>query len=120
MRPKNKRREAGDKMGVRDKDKSNPPFNMRIKLFTDEVFPLQNITADMKISDLKKYVEFATGIPVHLQRISYLDEGNYFKILGKHTFQREKKWVHSGLMANNSCGIVALMVLGQFSDICGP
>jgi hypothetical protein len=91
MRPKNKRREAGDKMGVRDKDKSNPPFNMRIKLFTDEVFPLQNITADMKISDLKKYVEFATGVPVHLQRISYLDEGNYFKILGKHTFQREEK-----------------------------
>lgn len=88
MRPKNKRREAGDKMGVRDKDKSNPPFDMHIKLFTDEVFPLQNITADMKISDLKKYVEFATGIPVHLQRISYLDEGNYFKNLGKF---KEKK-----------------------------
>ncbi|XP_052063178.1 uncharacterized protein LOC127702912 isoform X1 [Mytilus californianus] len=75
MRPKATRRDAGDKMGGRDKDKSNPSFNMRIKLFTDEVFPLYNITADMKVADLKKYVEFATGIPVHLQRISYLDEG---------------------------------------------
>jgi hypothetical protein len=35
--------------------------------------------------------------------ISYLDEGNYFKILGKHTFKEKKNWVHSDLMANQ-CG----------------
>ena len=75
-RPRSKRRDGGDKLGFRDKDKANPSFNMRIKLFTDEIFPLHNITGDMKVADLKKFVEFATGIPTHLQRISYLDEGN--------------------------------------------
>ncbi len=37
----------------------------------------------MKISELKHYAEFGTGIPYHMQRLHYLDEGNY----GKHVPQ---------------------------------
>ncbi|KAJ8302991.1 hypothetical protein KUTeg_019387 [Tegillarca granosa] len=50
-------------------------FTIHVKLFTNEKFPLKNIVGDMKISELKKYMEFATGIPIHMQRVSYLDEG---------------------------------------------
>lgn len=58
---------------TRDRDKL--VFNIYVKLFTGEKFPLKNISNDMKIKDLKMYMEFATGVPVHMQRISYLDEG---------------------------------------------
>ena len=58
---------------TRDKDKSL--FNIFVKLFTDEKFPLKGVSNDMKIKELKQYMEFATGIPVHMQRISYLDDG---------------------------------------------
>ncbi|KAL5021775.1 hypothetical protein ScPMuIL_000930 [Solemya velum] len=51
-------------------------FTVYVRVFTDEVFPLKNISTDMKVSDLKKYMEFATGIPKHMQRVSYLDEGD--------------------------------------------
>lgn len=50
-------------------------FNIFVKLFTGEKFPLKNISNDMKIRELKMYMEFATGVPVHMQRISYLDDG---------------------------------------------
>lgn len=50
-------------------------FTIFVKLFTGEKFPLKNIQNDMKICDLKLSMEFATGVPVHIQRISYLDDG---------------------------------------------
>ncbi|XP_052816488.1 ankyrin repeat and SAM domain-containing protein 4B-like isoform X2 [Mya arenaria] len=58
---------------TKDRDKSS--FSIFVRLFTNEKFPLKNITNDMKVRDLKMYMEFATGVPVHMQRISYLDEG---------------------------------------------
>ncbi|XP_013419849.1 uncharacterized protein LOC106180414 [Lingula anatina] len=51
-------------------------FNLNVRLETGEVFPLKNITPDMKISELKSYIEFAAGIPYHMQRLNYLDEGD--------------------------------------------
>ncbi|XP_021343788.1 uncharacterized protein LOC110443733 isoform X2 [Mizuhopecten yessoensis] len=51
-------------------------FTVNVRLYTGEIFPLKNISGDMKISDLKQYMEFATGIPIHMQRISYLDDGD--------------------------------------------
>lgn len=53
-------------------------FSIFVKLFTGEKFPLKNISNEMKIRDLKMYMEFATGVPVHMQRISYLDDGNSY------------------------------------------
>lgn len=57
------------------KDREKQVFNIFVKLFTGEKFPLKNIANEMKIRDLKMYMEFATGVPVHMQRISYLDDG---------------------------------------------
>lgn len=42
---------------------------------TDEKFTLEDVYNDMKISQLKDELEFATGIPLSIQRLSYLDEG---------------------------------------------
>ena len=51
-------------------------FNIAIKLIpTGEVFPLKKVHNDMKISELKHLAEYATGIPQHLQRLCYLDDG---------------------------------------------
>ncbi|KAK3596887.1 hypothetical protein CHS0354_029074 [Potamilus streckersoni] len=60
--------------GQTEKDKTT--FNIFVRLFTDEKFPLKNISGDMKIRELKEYMEFATGIPFNMQRISYLDDGD--------------------------------------------
>lgn len=57
------------------KDREKHVFNIFVRLFTGEKFPIKNISNEMKIRDLKMYMEFATGVPVHMQRISYLDEG---------------------------------------------
>lgn len=70
---KNASNRARQRAQTRERDK--PVFSIFVKLFTGEKFPLKNITNDMKIRDLKMYMEFATGVPVHMQRISYLDEG---------------------------------------------
>lgn len=54
-------------------------FDIQVRLFTDEKFPLKHekhVSGEMKISELKRYMEFAAGIPVHMQKISYLDAGN--------------------------------------------
>lgn len=59
------------------KDRDKTSFTIFVRLFTNEKFTLKNISADMKIKDLKMYMEFATGVPVHMQRISYLDEGTF-------------------------------------------
>ena len=54
-------------------------FNIKVKLLvTKEVFTLKNVYNDMKIKELKSYAEFATGVPVHMQRLCYLDEGGFF------------------------------------------
>ena len=51
-------------------------FNITVKLNqTGEVFPLKNVSNEMKIKDLKGYAEFSTGIPSHMQRLTYLDQG---------------------------------------------
>ena len=42
---------------------------------TEEKFTLEDVYNDMKISQLKDELEFATGIPMSIQRLSYLDEG---------------------------------------------
>ncbi|KAI8759572.1 ankyrin repeat, bromo and BTB domain-containing protein [Biomphalaria glabrata] len=42
---------------------------------TDEKFVLNDIHNDMTVAQLKDEVEVATGIPVSLQRLCYLDEG---------------------------------------------
>lgn len=64
------------------KDRDKHVFNIFVKLFTGEKFPLKRISNDMRIRDLKMYMEFATGVPIHMQRISYLDDGN------NHLFSR--------------------------------
>jgi len=68
------------KMGTRSKSRGftgreRQHFTINVRLYTSEIFPLKHITGDMKISDLKQYMEFSTGIPLHMQRISYLDDG---------------------------------------------
>ncbi|XP_064640528.1 GA-binding protein subunit beta-2-like isoform X2 [Lineus longissimus] len=55
------------------KDKA---FKIKVKLHTDEVFHVNNVSSDMKISELKGQVEFACGIPYHLQKLHYLDDGD--------------------------------------------
>ena len=64
---------------TRERDKLT--FNIFVKLFTGEKFPLKSVSNDMKIRDLKMNMEFATGVPVHMQRISYLDDGMWIKLL---------------------------------------
>jgi len=63
------------------KDRDKTSFTIFVRLFTNEKFTLKNISADMKIKDLKMYMEFATGVPVHMQRISYLDEGTFISYI---------------------------------------
>lgn len=73
---------ASKKGGIRSRNraqttKEKVSFNIFVRLFTGEKFPLKNISNEMKIRDLKMYMEFATGVPVHMQRISYLDDGMF-------------------------------------------
>ena len=50
-------------------------FPVKVKVDpTGEVYPLK-IYNEMLIRDLKSQLEFLTGIPVHIQRLWYLDEG---------------------------------------------
>ncbi|XP_074646622.1 uncharacterized protein LOC141902690 isoform X2 [Tubulanus polymorphus] len=56
--------------------KIDRPFNVRIKLFTDEIFHIKEVTGDLKIRRLKSLIEFAAGIPYHLQKLHYLDEAD--------------------------------------------
>ncbi|KAL8564600.1 hypothetical protein ACOMHN_032156 [Nucella lapillus] len=64
----------GRKRGQAEREKNL--FKIQVKLIpTDEVFSLSQVHSDMKISQLKEYLEFATGLPTHIQRVSYLDEG---------------------------------------------
>ncbi|KAK3086422.1 hypothetical protein FSP39_018250 [Pinctada imbricata] len=59
--------------GITGREK--PHFDIQVRLFTEEIFPLRQISTDMKIYELKHYMEFAAGIPINMQKISYLDTG---------------------------------------------
>ncbi|XP_071786194.1 uncharacterized protein [Asterias amurensis] len=48
-------------------------FDLRVKLFTNEVFPVRDVYNEMKVRALKARMEFVTGVPSHLQRLTYLD-----------------------------------------------
>ena len=50
-------------------------FDIRVKLYTGETFPFRDTHNDMKLRDIKSKMEFVTGIPCHLQRLTYLDSG---------------------------------------------
>ncbi|XP_076810225.1 uncharacterized protein LOC143452954 [Clavelina lepadiformis] len=43
---------------------------------TSEVYPVHNVSSSTKIIDLKIKLELIAGIPTHLQRIMYLDQGD--------------------------------------------
>ncbi|XP_071482334.1 uncharacterized protein [Diadema antillarum] len=51
-------------------------FDLRVKLFTEEVFVMKEIYNEMKVRALKAKMEFITGVPSHLQRLTYLDEAD--------------------------------------------
>ena len=72
----NRKKLARIKSRAQTREKDKNLFNIFVRLFTEEKFPLKGVSNDMKIRELKQYMEFATGIPVHMQRISYLDDGN--------------------------------------------
>lgn len=51
-------------------------FDVNVNVIvTNEQFPVKSVTKDAKISDLKYRTELATGIPVQLQRLHYIDDG---------------------------------------------
>ncbi|CAH1780417.1 unnamed protein product [Owenia fusiformis] len=52
---------------------------------TGENFKMKKIYSEMKISELKGFAEFSTGIPFDMQRLNYLDEGD----LQDHTEVRQ-------------------------------
>lgn len=53
------------------------PLTLKLR-DTDEVFTLKNVTSMTTIKELKSYLEFCTGIPANLQRLHYLDEGEFW------------------------------------------
>ena len=60
------------------KDKISMKF-IDIKIFlscTNEYFLLPKFSYNAKVRDLKESLEFITGIPFNVQRLSYLDNGN--------------------------------------------
>ena len=83
----NRKKLARIKSRAQTREKDKNLFNIFVRLFTEEKFPLKGVSNDMKIRELKQYMEFATGIPVHMQRISYLDDGNKFYVIFS--------WIHS-------------------------
>lgn len=56
---------------------------------TEEAFALEDVYNDMTIAQLKDDLEFATGVPVSIQRLSYLDDGE----LQDHTTVRGNDFV---------------------------
>ena len=82
------------KRGVPFKGKSKGRyFSLTVKLIhTNELFPIKQVTNDMKIKELKSLVEFASGIPCHMQILCYLDEGLFLYTFyrGETNFQIKK------------------------------
>ena len=53
------------------------PFDIHVNLdVTGERFPVRNVSAETKISELKIQVELVAGIPYHVQRLHYLDKAD--------------------------------------------
>ncbi|BFZ13542.1 hypothetical protein BsWGS_16581 [Bradybaena similaris] len=59
---------------------------------TDEKFTLKEVYFDMTVAQLKDDLEFVTGIPISIQRLSYLDEGE----LQDNTFLKSNDFVPGG------------------------
>lgn len=52
-------------------------FKLLVKLIdTGEKFKIKDVTGEWTINRFKDTCEFITGIPVYIQRLQYLDEGN--------------------------------------------
>ncbi|XP_005092657.1 uncharacterized protein LOC101845386 isoform X2 [Aplysia californica] len=65
-------------------------FSIRVIVApTEEVFSVDDVYNDMTVAQLKDDLEFATGIPVTIQRLSYLDDGE----LQDHTTIRGNDFV---------------------------
>jgi len=70
-------------------------FTISVKLIpTGETFLLKKVHNDMKISELKHLAEYSTGIPQHIQRLCYLDEGD----LQEHTDVRHNDIVPGAVL----------------------
>lgn len=53
-----------------------PSFSVQLHLAeTNEIFSLPRCQSDLTLKKLKSHLELLTGIPLHLQRLQYLDEG---------------------------------------------
>ena len=50
-------------------------YKISVQLPTDEVFTIDTVYNEMKVRELKGLNEFYCGIPFHLQKLHYLDEG---------------------------------------------
>ncbi|KAK2156361.1 hypothetical protein LSH36_215g01045 [Paralvinella palmiformis] len=69
-------------------------FEIRVKIDpTGEAYPLE-ISNEMKIEELMSQLEFLTGIPIHIQKLWYLDEGD----LQPDTDVRQNSIVPDGLL----------------------
>ncbi|NXC50811.1 ANR60 protein, partial [Penelope pileata] len=68
--------------------KSSTPLqtiSVRLRLAeTDELFSLPDCQSDLTVKKLKSHIELLTGIPLHFQRLHYLDE---MDLLDDSTFQ---------------------------------
>jgi len=57
---------------------STRTYNIKINLVdTGEVFIVTNVSNKTEIRNLKTNLELVAGIPSHLQRIMYLDQGKF-------------------------------------------
>lgn len=56
--------------------KNSCAFDVNVRIvISGEQFVIKYVTKDTKVSDIKLKTEIGTGIPSHLQRLHYLDEG---------------------------------------------
>ena len=57
----------------RSKKKNSRLFHVEVSLFTGERFRVEECSSKMLVVELKERLELVIGIPVNLQRLSYLD-----------------------------------------------
>ena len=82
-------------------------FSIHIVLVpTEETFNLDDTYNDMTVSELKDDLEFATGIPVNIQRLSYLDDGMYnvYKIKLASDLRSDEVKALSSIIFTNKTG----------------
>lgn len=71
--------------GQRNQKKKSRSFDVDVHvLITNKKFMVKAIEKDMKVSQLKDRTETATGIPLQLQRLHYIDDG---ELLDDHTLR---------------------------------